>query len=624
MRKKTLVLLAVNLLLFFIIGRYLSEDHVQKAKAQDDKDLFNQAFADAHEIIVTRGKVDRERVLLVRTGNEWTLSEPLEWPANFFAARSILNGLQHIEAIPLFSAEELISEGESLGDYGLDLPSLTIEVTGPKGTIQLKFGDNTPDKTKVYALEPKSNRIFAVDQGLANDLAQPLQNLMKREFFDLQVNEVRSISVRFNQGGTTSKTTISRIDPEGDAWQISAPIETNANGPLIKGLLNQLLSGRVNRFIMDPVETESISEKLASPNLSVTLEGALRNQTIVAGELIDDGVHKGLRYARLEGFPTVFAIADELFQELRDAQRNMREKRFMHLNEQDIDSIEIAASPSKISLHRLEQKQWRVFARMDAQEIAQFPADEKIIENLLIHLSETDAESFVRDAPSETDLVSFGLLPAKLVVTLGSASGQDRVLLLGEPTKNKDGEVYAKSHEEPFVYSVSDSLIERLSLNPLHYRTRLLAPLAEGATIKNIILRDIEKNATLAELTLPERPLEELPLENETAIRTAELSGLIRRFMVQEYLSEPFKKEASAHENKPVPWRFQLSVEIALPGGDSNITQTRKYFFTDRLGGNTQIGGTPDCDSLFKLDQAMIDVLYELTRNSSPLPSPEQ
>ena len=94
--------------------------------------------------------------------------------------------------------------------------------------------------------------------------------------------------------------------------------------------------------------------------------------------------------------------------------------------------------------------------------------------------------------------------------------------------------------------------------------------------------------------------------------------------MVQEYLSEPFKEEASAHENKPVPWRFQLSVEIALPGGDSNITQTRKYFFTERLGGNTQIGGTPDCDSLFKLDQAMIDVLYELTRNSSPLPSPEQ
>ena len=47
MRKKTLVLLAVNLALFFIIGRYLSEDRHTQKKENDERELFSQAFTDA-------------------------------------------------------------------------------------------------------------------------------------------------------------------------------------------------------------------------------------------------------------------------------------------------------------------------------------------------------------------------------------------------------------------------------------------------------------------------------------------------------------------------------------------------------------------------------------------------
>jgi len=621
MRKKTLGLLIINLLLFFLISRYLQEDKVAKDKDHHERNLFALAFTDIRKIAVSRGKTARERVLLSRNESKWLLHEPLAWPANFFAARGILNGLQHIEATPLFSTDEIRAEGESLKDYGLDFPALTIEVTGRHEPVQLRFGTETPDKTRIYALEPQSQKVYAVDKGLIDDLNQPLASLMRPEFFDLQVNEIRSLSIRFNQDGTTSKTTISRIDPSGDSWKIVAPIEATANGHLVKGLVNQLLSARVARFVMEPQLVESIAEKLASPNVSVTLEGALRSQTLAATELVDEGDFKGLRYARLEGSPTMFSTSDALFQELRNAQRNLREKRFMRFESKDVDSIEIAKGSRKISLHLLEQNEWQAFARMGDAEIAQFPADANVIDGLLTNLKEAEAESFV-DAPSETDLVTYGLLPANLTIKLGMASGEDRILLVGE--NHKENGVYAKSRKESFVYVISNHWLESISLNPLHYRARLMEALPEGATIRKILLRELENNATLTELSMPERPLAELPLEDETAIRTAQLSGLVRRFEVKEYLPGPFREKGSIQGNEHIPWHFELAAEIALPGGDSNITEKRSYLFSERLGGTTQIGGTASFDALFKLNQRMIDLIHALAQNPNPSTTPER
>ncbi len=621
MRKKTVVLLVGNLLLFSLIIIYFREIHIAKEKAHHDRDLFSLAFTDAREITFSRRKPEPERILLTQTDGKWFLREPLAWPANFFAIRGILNGLQHIEATPLFSADEIRSEGETFKDYGFDFPFLIVDITGRHGPVQLRFGTETPDKTKVYALEPKSNKVYAVDKGLTNDLNQPLASFMRDEFFDLQVNEISSLSIRFNQGGTTSQTTISRIDPEGESWKITAPIEASANGQLVKGFINQLVSARWTDFIKDRLQSESIAEKLASPSLGVTMEGNGRIQALVAGELIEEGTYKGSRYVRLEGSPTIFVTPDALFQELRDAQRNLREKRFIGFESNEVDSIEIAEGSRKISLHLLEQNEWQAFARMGDAEVVQFQADADLIGGLLTKLKEAEAESFV-DAPSETDLVSYGLLPANMTVKLGMPSGEDRVLLVGK-MHEKNG-VYAKLKKEPFVYTISNHLLEAIPLNPLHYRTRLMQTLPEGAIIKKIVLRELENNATLTELPMPERPLEELPLEDETAILTAELSRLIRRFKVKEYIPGPFLEKSAIQDNETLPWHFELMAEISLPGGDSNVTENRSYLLSERLGGTTQIGGTASFDSLFKLDQRMIDLIHALVRRPNPPPSLEQ
>jgi hypothetical protein len=167
-------------------------------------------------------------------------------------------------------------------------------------------------------------------------------------------------------------------------------------------------------------------------------------------------------------------------------------------------------------------------------------------------------------------------------------------------------------------------LPETISLQQLHYRKRLLEALPEGASISKITLRDLENNETLTELSMPERPLEELPLDDETSIRMAQLSGLIRKFEVKEYLPGNFHEEGSTREDLIIPWRFELEADIALPGGDSNVTEKRTYLFSERLGGTSQIGGTPDFDALFKIEQRMIDLMHVLTPKPSTPFSPQK
>ena len=614
MRKKTIALVVVNLLLFSVVFHYLQRDQRRGVQKQNDRELFVTTFKNVQEISILGGSNDN--VVLKHKSGKWFLERPLPWPADEHAVYSILNRLRWIKADPLFRMEEIVAEGTSLQQYGLANPALILRATGPQGSLELRFGRETPNQEYLYALEPESNQVFAVDKHLVFDLKQPVEKLMaKRIFAHLGAKEIRSLTILVNQDNSISKTTISRTNEEDDTWGFVTPIETSANSRLVKGLINQLLPGQVRRFVMDVQQSKSIAEKLDKPHISITLQGDYKSAILEASELIEEGVDKGLRYARLAGTSTVFATSNALFEQLTDAQLSLREKRFVHFAKETIDSIEITKGSRKILLHLLEQDQWRVFERIAGTEIVQYEADPKIIGNLLTTLGETEAVTFVSDAPVEKDLNSTGLLPAKMTVKLSQKSGDVSILLLGNT--REDGLLYAKSQRERFVYAISDSLLETVVLNSLYYRKRSLAPLPLGATIQKIAVRDLEKNAILTELPEPEM-LAKLPLEDEIAIRTAQLTEFIREFQVKEYLDGDFHRDGFQFEDSRVPWRFELIAEIALPGGDGNVTESRSYMFTERTGGTTQLGGTATPNTLFKLDQRMIDVLQDIAENTNP------
>jgi hypothetical protein len=93
------------------------------------------------------------------------------------------------------------------------------------------------------------------------------------------------------------------------------------------------------------------------------------------------------------------------------------------------------------------------------------------------------------------------------------------------------------------------------------------------------------------------------------------LLGAIRRFEVKRYLLDSYTEAYSFDAEKSLPWLFQLSATIQLPGGETDRTETREYVFTDRISGTVQVAGSKQYNSTFEIPQPLLDALYELTED---------
>ena len=66
----------------------------------------------------------------------WFLTRPIEWRANPNAVSRIISDLQFLEHETSFAVRDVVKNGQSLADYGLDHPKLTVSFTsgGPDTT----------------------------------------------------------------------------------------------------------------------------------------------------------------------------------------------------------------------------------------------------------------------------------------------------------------------------------------------------------------------------------------------------------------------------------------------------------------------------------------------------------
>jgi hypothetical protein len=61
-----------------------------------------------------------------RKGGEWFLTKPVEWRANTNAVARILSDLEFMEHFTSFDVAAVVKNGQSLADYGLAPPKITV------------------------------------------------------------------------------------------------------------------------------------------------------------------------------------------------------------------------------------------------------------------------------------------------------------------------------------------------------------------------------------------------------------------------------------------------------------------------------------------------------------------
>jgi len=684
--KVTLALLFLNVALFFFIF-YLKTSIAPPTDAKGT--ILGSEVVNLQSLEIA-GINRATPVRLEKRGEEWVLTQPVEWPANEHAVSAILTELQQLRSEASFAVRDLAKNGQTLADYGLDNPPLTVTLTpatpapgatAPHSSI-LRIGDTAKVGNRLYILSPDGERVHVVHRSLAESLSLKLEDLRSAEIFKIKVFEVRSLNLQL---GATPNAKV-RIARDNSRWKFESPIQARANKSETDVTISRLNGLRVESFV-DPRNTEPLHLNPDEMTMRITLEGNNRRETLVLGARAHGPASPPAAaadptasnnnpttppdtewyYAKLdEKNPTfIVSVPTVLLKSISTAQETLRDRQILDFDPATVTGVTVsAAGQPDVSLQRLESTSanpltaaWQIVRTTDRgpQTIA---ADREGVERLLRRLSELSAKEFISDAPVETALENFGFnrparririmlpTPPAAVAPTPSASGiagpapslaapaPSLVVLLGI---GEDHRIYAKLESPNYVYLVSEDTLSQIPIDPLSYRERVLRDLPPGANITAIKLTDLSAQTVLLDTALPLPPASPAdtaaaapanphdaatPAPSREAIE--KLAAQLRTLRAKRFVHNEFTKTVTiAGEERP--WRYQLVCTLSLVGGNGAQTVTSRLFFSERIGGNTQLVGAadPEFDVVFEAEQPLIDALFAVTYGPhDPGPTP--
>jgi len=613
--KFTVILLALNFASFGLIFYLDQNARNQDAEMSGLAGKMARKLPDADRIELNGRDLESKRILQ-RDGSNWTITEPLQWPANYFAINRILNQLQFLEEEASFSVEELEETGQTLADYGLEEPLLSITVSEGDRAVTLSIGTLTEIGNNVYLLGPDAEEIFVVDRQVIDSLLVDLSDLRTREIFEIPVFEVDALGLQIRTNTTADGSFLKvRLARNNGAWSFEAPLSAKADPVLVSNMINTLTAAKVGRFVSEAGDQLG-PYGLDSPSMLVTLGGNQRAQTLLLGATDPEASRAPHYFAKLENNPMVFSVVAEPFDKLREAQEALRERNFMNFVPENVSTIHINGTTQKIRIQKLETGNWQVLESGTENEVELHRADLKLMEDLLENISGLRASGFAVDAPNPSDLERLGFNEPRRTVTVFMNENESLTLTLAHPEDENEA-LYAKTDDSSFIYKVPRrATLALFPLNTLEYRDRSLQTLPAAAEVIGLKISDLIKGKEIIDLDLSPSDREESLAEKQftSPASVAQLVDWVRDMQVKRYLINEFTSEAyPVDSDRTLPWVFRLSATVRLPGGETDRMETFEYVLTERLSGTSQVGGSPKHGVIFELPQPLIDALYELT-----------
>ncbi|MDI1319450.1 MAG: DUF4340 domain-containing protein, partial [bacterium] len=454
--KVTVVLLFLNVVLFFYIFQYEEKWKAELKTLEARRRVLGPEAASIDSL--ARTSRTGVTVKIVKRGESWWLTQPYDWPADQNALHRIVNELQFLEHETSFAVADLAKSSQTLADYGLEQPALTLTFTAAGQAYTLKIGDDTKIGNRLYVLSPDGTRIHVVGRSLADSINLGLEELRAPSIFSIPVFEVRSLNV---QTAAPSNLKVRLRRDAASRWSFESPINARASKSAVEVTLTTLINNLIAKNFLDAANPRLEKAGLEAPALRVTLEGNARRETLLIGnplpgnaaERAVPGTSTGLPatgsapagpapadveyFARIEDKSAVFTavIPQPLIDVLRAAQEALRDPRVLDFEPGTVTAVTLTApGQPELGLQRLEAAAgastgWQVVTRVAGQAPLTSTADTKTVEELLqkIYLLAVQVidghPKFLSDAPSAADLENWGFNRPERALTLNLNTG---------------------------------------------------------------------------------------------------------------------------------------------------------------------------------------------------------
>ncbi len=626
--KVTLVLLFLNVALFFFIFRFERRWRTEDSWKESRRRVLGPEAADIRTLTITGSGRD---IALTKRGDTWFVTKPIEWPANPNAVNRIVNDLQFLEHETSFYVRDLEKNGQSLADYGLDHPKLTVAfaseaVSGSQAVLPtlLRLGDTTKDGIRLYLLSPDGERIHVVSQSLARSLSLTFDELRSDAIFTIPVFEARSLNL---QTAAPASLRI-RLRRDENRWFFEAPFTARGSKAATELAINALNRLSVKSFITHNPPSSLPTDK---PTLRISLEGNNRRETLILGEAlgpttISEGTSSSPGteyYAQLEGRAALFTVAipATLKATLDGAQEKLRERRILDFEPRAVTAITLTApGQSPLILQRLETGEqsadsaaWQIVVRGDGTGGPQtVPADRVAVARLLEKLSLLEAKKFQSDAPRDADTEAWGFNRPEREITLTVPGAPSITLQIGLATP-RDEIAYARLSDNPSsIFAVDAEILRDTPVATRSWRDRVLQELPAGARITALKLTDLSADKVLLDTAIDASGRPVNTASPTKAVQT--ILAQLRSLHAKEFVLDQFVDRVTV-AGAERPWRYRLEATVTRIGGAGEQTSNTMLLLTPRVGGDRQWAGSPanEFNTVFAIQQEFIDALWVLT-----------
>ncbi len=607
--KTSLILLALNALLFLCFVYLRKKESPQVLPLPGQVADFN--WNNISKVEMT-GPFLSEKRLFQKEEQNWYISQPIHWPANPYAVLMLLNKLQFLNTSTILNQEDWVKTQTPLADYGLAEPRLAISIWEGEKKQTFALGDTIAPGKYMYVLSPDKEHIFRADKELFDLSTMPLDHFQQQTLFEASHFEIDGLRIKSEE-----KNLIIILSKEGNAWRFEAPIQAQANKALVEEILHELLTLKINRFLLNK-EGDIARAHLHSPKMRITLLGPSYRQTLRIGDVYNDLEEYE---AKLDENDTVFTIPNSIVDRLLLAQELLRDRQFFKFKVPLINSMAIERKGSKLTLQKLESGHWTCrSSEPSALQLDSDAVDADLIEAALLRLKGLQATAFLSDTPSELDLETFGLNEPQAVISLDCLDAS-KTLILGRYTEDQKY-LYAKTADSPSIYEVPADVLSVFPPDLLHYHKRKLFELPKDSELKSLDIIKIGQERPLLNLNFQDSKEDLLALlpdySNNQRRNLKDFIDLLKDFRVHSLISRDFSETGLSFEGQSVGWSYLVRLSfVSKELGKEE--KTLSFYCSKRLGGNLQIGTSPDLQCTFRLNQEMMDALFAVTFEKQPM-----
>jgi len=573
-KNRTFFLIAANVLLGTFILLNLEDNPSSDTDMASD---LSEMIANMNEITFKQ-PVRGQEIILRKNQMRWHVTEPVSWPAEPVTLANLVSKLTHLNPVFVCAADELISKGEILQDYGFDKNSSSLRLSSSKKTLQFTLGDITRDQNGRFLLIENSegSRIWRAPRQIEELLNRPTVDWAKLSFFDAPlyaIDELKVVDYQTSQPGLL--TYLAKLK---ESWEFSSPLKGPANDEEVSLLLHQIVTEKLSGF--SDIKPDQNFSKLF--DISIRAMGNLHTLTLY--QSLQDEVPELL--ASLSDRTQIFMVQPEFAEVFENLSKKLREKRLFALGIDQVSRVKIVEGNQSVTLRKNESNSWVGLEDNGTNSIS-FQAGLPLVVELIHKLNAVEVEDFIMFNPDKSALSMHGLEKPNLRLEIDQKDTNRQILLISK--SNEQSSLWNTYFtDQALICLVNTQWTKILSTRAVDFKKQELLP--DQFNFDRVVLKSLTEDKILHIFSY------------ET---DGEAYDRIKEFQADSFIELAYNKEGVWVEGDWLPWKYSIVFE----SNDEKGIKAIIFNLTDRFGATKWFAGSEELGLVCNLPISVIDEL---------------